>query len=85
MALPSIRRRISALESAMPPVVDYPPLAAAEVEAIARRVQAGDWLSAEEVDRLEQHCPIIHGELLVTARKRVVTIKRYITLDLAEL
>ena len=85
MAIASLRRRISALEGVMAPVVDYPPLTAAEVEAIARRVQAGDWLSAEEVDRLEQHCPIIHGELLVTARKRVVTIKRYITLDLAEL
>jgi len=44
MALPSIRRRIGALEAVMPPVVDYPPFSSAEVEAIAERVQAGDWL-----------------------------------------
>lgn len=69
----------------MPRVIDYPPFTPAEVEAIGRRVQAGDRLEAEEVERLEQHSPVIHGELLITTHKRHVTVKRYGGLDLAEL
>ena len=85
MALTSIRRRISALETVIRPVFDYPPLTPAEIEAIASRVRAGDSLEAEEVDRLMQHSPVFHGEYLITAYNREVTVNRCVGIDFAEL
>jgi hypothetical protein len=42
-------------------------------------------LEAEEVERLERHSPVIHGELLITTHNGHVTVKRYGGIDLAEL
>lgn len=63
-------------------VPEYPPLTLPEACTIARRVQLGGKFTKTELDRLEQHSPIIEGELLMTCRKRHLTVKRYVGVDL---
>ena len=64
---------------------EYPPLTTAEIEDIAERVRDGERLTREEMDRLQSQGAIIQGELLITAYRGSVSIKRYGGLDLAEL
>jgi hypothetical protein len=87
MPLASIRRRVGRLEGVAMflSLVEYPPLTSPEIEAIAYRVEVGEPLTREEVDRLHHQSPIIEGELLITAYRGNVTIKRYGGLDLAEI
>jgi hypothetical protein len=87
MPIASIRRRVGALERVIDvvPVVEYPPLTSVEVEAVARRAQMGLRLTRKEVARLEQHSPIIAGEVLITAHRGDVFVKRYIGVDLAQI
>jgi hypothetical protein len=87
MPLASIRRRVGKLEGVamFVTLVDYPPFKSSEIEAIAFRVKVGNPLTKEEVDRLQRQSPIVDGELLITAYRGNVTIKRYGSLDLAEL
>ena len=86
MPKPSIQRRIRALEAilAVALIPEYPPLTAAEIEALALRIQRKDTLTRIEVDRLERQSPILQGELLMTCRRGEVHVKRYIGVDLAE-
>jgi hypothetical protein len=87
MPLASIRRRVDRLQGLdmFVTVINYPPLTSPEIEAIANRVLAGEPLTKEEVDRLQFQSPIIDGELLITAHRGTVFIKRYGGLDLAEI
>ncbi len=87
MPIASIRRRVGALESviAIAPLVAYPPLTPVEMEAVARRAQMGQRLTRDEVARLHQHSPIVAGELLITARRGLVVVKRYGGVDLGKI
>ena len=87
MPLASIRRRVGRLEGEgmfMSPV-EYPPLTSPEIEAIAGRVQMGGPLTREELDRLQRQSPIVDGELLISASRGQVFIKRYVGVDAAEI
>ena len=87
MAIASIRRRIQALESVIliASFVEYEPLTSVEINAIAHRAQMGRQLTQEEVARLERQSPIVEGELLISAHRGDVFIKRYIGVDLADI
>ena len=87
MAIASIRRRIQALESVIlvDSLVEYAPLTSVEINAIAHRVQMGQRLTNEEVTRLERQSPIVEGELLISAHRGDVFIKRYIGVDVADI
>ena len=65
--------------------VEYPPLTSPEVNPIAYRVQMGKPLTADEMARLTQQSPVIEGELLISAHRGSVSIKRYGGLDLGEI
>ena len=85
MALLAMRRRIGKLETVF--VVDRfagrPPLTMDEIEALAGRAAGGESWTEEEEARLARQCPIIQGELLVTAYRGEVFVKRYCGIDLA--
>jgi hypothetical protein len=85
--IPSIRRRLGALEAldAWSPNRDYPPPTHSEILAIEQRMRAGGSLSRTELGQLEQHSPIIDGELMMTCWAGRFSMKRYIGLDLAEI
>jgi hypothetical protein len=87
MPIPSIRRRLDALEAidAWSLIGNYPAPTHYEVLAIEQRMRAGGSLSRAELGQLEQHSPIIDGELMMTCWKGRFSMKRYIGLDLAEL
>ena len=87
MALPTIRRRIGKLENVF--VVDrfagYPPLTVDEIEALAARMVEGEKWTDEETGRVVKQCPIIQGELLISANRGEVFVKRYLGVDLADI
>ncbi len=87
MPLPTIRRRVGKLESSglFASPVDYPPLTSAEVEEFATREQMGKRFSRQELERLQQHTPIVDGEILMSAYRGKVFVKRYPGLDLSEI
>ena len=87
MNRPSIQRRICALETitALTQTPEYPPLTAAEIDEIARRIHEGETLTRIEVDRLERQSPVVQGELLMVCHGGQVNMKRYLGIDLAEL
>ena len=87
MAITSIRRRIQALESVIlvASVVEYAPLTVVEINDIAERVRMGRRLTREEVTRLERQSPIAEGELLISAHRGDVFIKRYIGINVADI
>ena len=86
MPATSIQRRISALETivALTHLTEYPLLTAAEVDAIALRIQRDEMLTRIELDRLERQSLIVQGELLITCHRGQVHVKRYIGIDLAQ-
>ena len=86
MSAASIRRRLGALEFVVGPSLfpDYAPLTAGEVEAIAERVRMRKQLTAIELHRLQRQSPIVSGELLISAYRGNVSVKRYSGVDLSE-
>ena len=87
MGFPAIRQRVRRLESVFAPDrwAGYPPLTAEEIEALAGRMAAGQGWTNEEAARVAKQSPIIQGELLITARRGEVWVKRYPGIDLAEI
>jgi hypothetical protein len=87
MGLPTIRRRIGKLEIEFAPdrFAGYPPLTAEEIETLAGRMVKGEKWTDEETGRVARQCPIIQGELLITAERDGVFMKRYPGIDLAEI
>jgi hypothetical protein len=79
MPLLSIKRRVGRLEGVF--VVDRlqhcPLLTADEIEALADKAAAGQRWSEHEEALVIRQCPIIQGELMITAHGRQVTIKWY--------
>jgi len=87
MPIPSIRRRVGKLESSgiFYSPIEYPSLTSAELEEIAGRAQMGLRFSRQELDRLQQWCPIIGGELLISASGGQIFVKRYPGVDVSEI
>ena len=87
MPIPSIRRRVGKLESSgiFYSPIEYPSLTSAELEEIAGRAQMGLGFSRQELDRLQHHSPVIGGEVLMTAYRGQVVVKRYPGVDLSEI
>ena len=87
MPIPSIRRRVGKLESSgtLYSPIDYPPLSLSEIEEFACRARDGDRFSRQERGRLQQHSPIVGGEVLMTAYRGQVVVKRYPGVDLSEI
>jgi hypothetical protein len=87
MPIPSMRRRLRRLETEGPfrRICHYSPLTPSEIDTIAHRLTQEERLTREEVERIGQHSPVIQGEVLITAYRGIVTMKRYVGLDLAEL
>ncbi len=81
-----IRRRLHALEALdmWRRVPDYPPLTHFEVIEIAQRMQSGGRLTRAELERLEQHTPIIDGELLMICWKGNLSMKRDVGINLSQ-
>jgi hypothetical protein len=87
MGIVSIRNRVERLERTglYDPVVEYPPLSHAEIEALAVRARAGARFDHKEVKRLEFLSPIVEGEFVITANRGQVFAKRYVGVDAAEI
>jgi hypothetical protein len=87
MPLATIRRRVGRLEgdAMFLTLAEYLPLTSPEIEAIARRVQVGEPLTREDLDRLHRESPIVDGEFLITASRGNVFVKHYIGVDSAEI
>jgi hypothetical protein len=87
MAKGSFSRRLTALESVIlvPVLVEYPPFTLAELETIEKRAKLGLRFAREELARIEQHSPIVEGELLIRSYGGSLFVRRYIGLDLAEI
>lgn len=86
MPIPSIKRRLGALEAAVAwtRIPDYPPLTFIEINNIATRVHSGEMLSRVELARLERQRSITDGELLISCYRGQVIMKRYLGIDLAQ-
>jgi hypothetical protein len=87
MPIASMRRRVGKLETEGPfrLIREYPRPTSSEIVAFAHRLKTGERLSIEEAERLEQHSPILQGELLICGHRGHVTVKRYVGLDVAEI
>jgi len=85
MPLPSLRRRIGKLEIELPTdcMAGYPPLSFEQIEALVAGLADGGRWTAEEEAQVARQCPVIQGELLITASRGEVLIKRYPGVDLA--
>ena len=85
MAFLTMRRRLGKLETVF--VVDrlagFPPLTADEIVALAVRLAQGRKWTDEEEARVIRQCPIFQGELMITANREGVFVKRYGGIDLA--
>jgi hypothetical protein len=65
--------------------VQYPPLTSPEIEAIACRVQMGEPLTREAVDRLHCQRTVVGGDFVISASRGNVTVKQYVGVDLSEI
>jgi hypothetical protein len=85
MALTRIRRRVGTLESvfAIDSLPAGPPLTTDEIESLAAQLAQGQMWTREESARVAGQCPIIQGELLITAHRGQVFVRRYPGVDLA--
>jgi hypothetical protein len=86
MSIAGIRRRLRSLEttSGWMLVGRYPPLTPSEIADIETRARRGEETSKLELARIERQSPIIDGELLMTAHRGRLFMKRYLGIDLAE-
>jgi hypothetical protein len=86
MSIAGIRRRLGALEAAGNWILvgKYPPLTRSEIVDIEMRARRGEEPTKLELARIEVQSPVIDGELLMTARRGQLFMKRYWGLDLAE-
>jgi hypothetical protein len=82
----AIRRRVRNLEEAFASALmpDYPLLSFSEIADFERRSRASEMLGRAELDRLEQHSPVIDREILMVCHGGTLTVKRYPGIDLAE-
>lgn len=62
----------------------YPPLTRSEIVDIEMRARRGEEPTKLELARVERQSPIIDGELLMTAHRGQLFMKRYLGIDLAE-
>ena len=62
----------------------YPPLTRSEILRIEQRARRGEEPNRLELARVERQSPIIDGELLMTAHRGQLFLKRYLGIDLAE-
>ena len=83
MAVATVRRRLRNLESVLTIVPEYPPFTPEEIEDIDRRARAGMRFAPAELRRMEQHSPILQGELVISCHRGDVFIKRYVGVDLS--
>ena len=74
-----IDRRIRALEAVIMPLQtrDYLPLAPDEILDVIRRIETGGKFTTVELERFEQHSPLMHGEYLLSCHRRNLVVKRY--------
>jgi hypothetical protein len=86
MSIAGIHRRLGALEAtgACTLVDKYPPLTQFEITDIEQRARLGDEPTKLELARIERQSPIIDGELLMSAHRGQLFVKRYLGVDLAE-
>jgi hypothetical protein len=86
MSIAGIRRRLRALEALGGRVLidKHPPLTWSEVFDIEQRARGGEQRTKLELVRVERQSPIIDGELLMTAHRGRLFMKRYLGIDLAE-
>jgi hypothetical protein len=86
MSIPGIRRRLRALESlgSWMLIDRYPQLTRSEVLDIEQRARRGEEPTKLELALVERQSPIIDGELLMSAHRGQLFMKRYLGIDLAE-
>ena len=86
MSIAGIRRRLRALEALgnWMLIDKYPPLTRSEVLDIEQRARRGEQPTKLELALVERQSPIIDGELLMTAHRGQLFMKRYLGIDLAE-
>jgi hypothetical protein len=86
MSIAGIRRRRRAFEETANWILvgKHPPLTVSEIADIERRARGGEEPTKLELARVERQSPIIDGELLMTAHRGQLFMKRYLGIDLAE-
>lgn len=86
MSIAGIQRRLGGLEAAGNWILveKYPPLTRSEIVNIEMRARRGEEPTKLELARIERKSPIIDGELLMTAHRGQLFMKRYLGIDLAE-
>ena len=87
MSMPGIRRRLRSLEATSSWILldKYPPLISSEIADIETRARRGEEPTKLELALIERQSPIIDGELLMTAHRGQLFMKRYLGIDLAEI
>ena len=85
MPIPTMRRRIGALEAVLfeQPVKEFARLTPSEVDDIERRVRAGEKFTPIELQRIESQSPIVQGSVIVSCQKGNLYVKRYLGVDLS--
>jgi len=63
---------------------NYPPLACSEIADVERRARSGEMLARAELDWLEQHSPVIDGEIMMVCHGGTLIVKRYPGIGLAQ-
>jgi hypothetical protein len=86
MSIAAIRRRLRALEKTGSWMLldKYPPLTHSEIAGIETRARRGEEPTKSELARVERQSPIIDGELLMSAHRGQLFMKRYLGIDLGE-
>ena len=86
MSIAGIRRRLRSLEemSSWMLLGKYPPLTSSEIANIENRARRGEEPTKLELAQVERQSPIIDGELLMTAHRGQLFMKRHLGIDLAE-
>ena len=87
MSIAGIRRRLRSLEATSSWMLldKYPPLTCSEIADIEQRARRGEEPPRLELALIERQSPIIDGELLMTAYRGQLFMKRYLGIDLAEI
>ena len=86
MSIPGIRRHLRAIEAlgGWMLLEKYPPLTRSEVLDIEQRARRGEEPTKLELALVERQSPIIDGELLMSAHRGQLFMKRYLGIALAE-